>query len=124
MDSEDIRMQLPEDSKLFESVDNDFRTIMTEVSFNSNVIEACTLERWDVLKEMSMKIAKCEKALKDYLEQKKKSFPRFYFLSDQSLLTILSNGANCPKVCEYLGDCFDGLKTVRFLPPANATEFA
>jgi dynein heavy chain len=60
--------------------------------------------------------------LNEYLEQKKKSFPRFYFLSNQSLLTILSNGTNPPKVCEFIGDCFDGLKTVTFYPPPNAGE--
>jgi len=49
MDSEDIRMQLPEDSKLFEGVDNDFKTIMNEVFFQPNVIEACTNERGEVL---------------------------------------------------------------------------
>lgn len=68
---------------------------------------------------MSQKIKRCEKALNDYLEQKKKIFPRFYFLSNQSLLTILSNGQNPPKVCEFIGDCFDGLKTLRFIPSAN-----
>lgn len=73
---------------------------------------------------MSMKIKKCEKALNDYLEQKKKIFPRFYFLSNQSLLTILSNGQNPPKVCEFIGDCFDGLKTLRFKPPANPNDFS
>jgi dynein heavy chain len=31
-------------------------------------------------------------------------------------LTILSNGTNPPKVCEFLGDCFDGLKTLVFNP--------
>lgn len=71
-----------------------------------------------------MKIKKCEKALNDYLEQKKKIFPRFYFLSNQSLLTILSNGQNPPKVCEFIGDCFDGLKTLRFQPAKNANEFS
>lgn len=50
------------------------------------------------------------------MEQKKKSFPRFYFLSNQSLLTILSNGTNPPKVCEFIGDCFDGLKSIIFNP--------
>ena len=29
-------------------------------------------------------------------------------------MTILSNGQNPPKVCEFIGDCFDGLKTLRF----------
>ncbi len=73
---------------------------------------------------MSQKIKRCEKALNDYLEQKKKIFPRFYFLSNQSLLTILSNGQNPPKVCEFIGDCFDGLKTLRFIPSANPNEFS
>lgn len=90
--SEDIRMQLPEDTKVFEGVDKEFRDMMQEVSINPSVVEACTIERRDVLVGWSQAIKKCEKALNDYLEQKKKSFPRFYFLSNQSLLTILSNG--------------------------------
>ena len=88
------------------------------------IIEACTEARKAALIEMSQKIKRCEKALNDYLEQKKKVFPRFYFLSNQSLLTILSNGQNPPKVCEFIGDCFDGLKTLRFLPSTNPNEFS
>jgi dynein heavy chain, axonemal len=57
----------------------------------------------------------CEKALNEYLEQKKKMFPRFYFVSNQALLDILSNGNNPPKVDEYIGDCFDGMKGLQFL---------
>jgi dynein heavy chain len=67
---------------------------------------------------MSASIKRCETSLNEYLEGKKKSFPRFYFLSNQSLLTILSNGTNPPKVCEFIGDCFDGLSTLVFDPPA------
>lgn len=37
-------------------------------------------------------------------------------------MTILSNGTNPPKVCEFIGDCFDGLKSIIFIPPANASE--
>lgn len=73
---------------------------------------------------MSANIKKCEKALNDYLEQKKKAFPRFYFLSNQSLLTILSNGQNPPKVSEFLGDCFDGMKTLEFEPAKNPNEIS
>lgn len=115
-------MQLPEDTKVFEGVDKEFKDMMAEASANPQIVEACTIERRDILVGWSAAIKKCEKALNDYLEQKKKSFPRFYFLSNQSLLTILSNGQNAPKVCEYLGDCFDGLKTMIFDPPANPNE--
>lgn len=112
--SEDIKSQLSEETKLFESVDKEFRDMMIDVSANPSVIDACTAERLTTLETMSANIKRCEKALNDYLEQKKKAFPRFYFLSNQSLLTILSNGNNPPKVCEFLGDCFDGLKTLVF----------
>lgn len=115
--SEDIKSQLSDTTKLFESVDKEFREMMADVNTNPSIIEACTADRLATLQQMSANIKQCEKALNDYLEQKKKAFPRFYFLSNQSLLTILSNGNNPPKVCEFLGDCFDGLKTLIFEPP-------
>lgn len=119
--SEDIRMQLPEDTKRFEDVDKEFRELMNDVSVNPLVVEACTPERKELLDTWAQKIKQCEKSLNDYLEQKKKAFPRFYYLSNQNLLTILSNGQNAPKVCTFLGDCFDGLSTLKFLP-AKAGE--
>ena len=118
--SEDIRQQLPEDTKVFETVHGEFTEMMIAAHENPLIIDNCTEGRKNTLIEMSQKIKRCEKALNDYLEQKKKIFPRFYFLSNQSLLTILSNGQNPPKVCEFIGDCFDGLKTLKFKPPANA----
>ena len=40
----------------------------------------------------------CEKALADFMESKRRAFPRFYFVSTQDLLDILSNGNNPVKV--------------------------
>jgi dynein heavy chain len=122
--SDDIRQQLPEETKIFETVHSEFTEIMIAAHDSPLIIDACTEGRKTALIEMSQKIKKCEKALNDYLEQKKKVFPRFYFLSNQSLLTILSNGQNPPKVCEFIGDCFDGLKTLRFIPSTNPNEFS
>lgn len=122
--SDDIRQQLPEETKIFETVHSEFTEIMIAAHDSPLIIEACTEGRKTALIEMSQKIKRCEKALNDYLEQKKKIFPRFYFLSNQSLLTILSNGQNPPKVCEFIGDCFDGLKTLRFIPSTNPNEFS
>mmetsp|Transcript_26845 Transcript_26845/g.4872 ORF Transcript_26845/g.4872 Transcript_26845/m.4872 type:complete len:84 (+) Transcript_26845:4647-4898(+) len=83
---------------------------MTDAKENPLITEATTAEgREETLVQISEQIVTCENALNDYLEGKKKSFPRFYFVSNQALLDILSNGNNCHKVCEYLGDCFDGL---------------
>jgi len=114
--SEDIRAQLPEDTKRFEKVDNDWKDLMREAREEPAVVIASTSEgREEALKGFNDEIETCEKALNEYLEQKKKVFSRFYFVSNQALLDILSNGNNPVKVDEYIGDCFDGLKCLKFL---------
>ena len=113
--SEDIRSQLPDETKQFEQVDNDFREVMAEVRENPLVVEATTVEgREEALENLYSQIEHCESKLNDYLAQKKKQFPRFYFVSNQALLDILSNGNNPHKVCEYLGDLFDGMRAIHF----------
>jgi len=42
--------------------------MMNDVAANPLIIDACTLERLDVLKNMSLDIKRCEKSLNDYLE--------------------------------------------------------
>jgi len=89
---------------------------MREACEDSGVINACTFSgREEQLKNAFEQIEICEKALNDYLEQKKKIFPRFYYVSNQALLDILSNGNNPEKVNEYLADCFDGMKSMDFV---------
>lgn len=89
---------------------------MRDAVENPGVVEACTAEgREEQLNSFNNDIETCEKALNAYLEEKKKVFPRFYFLSNQSLLDILSNGNNPVKVDEQIGNCFDGLRNLQFL---------
>ena len=89
---------------------------MREAKDESGVITACLWEgRQELLYNFYAEIELCEKALNEYLEQKKKIFARFYFVSNQALLDILSNGNNPEKVDDYIGDCFDGLKCLDFV---------
>ena len=118
--SEDIRAQLPEDTKCFEKVDAEWKGLMGDASEDSAVVNATNAEGRDkILEEFISEIDKCEKALNEYLEQKKKIFPRFYFVSNQALLDILSNGNNPEKVNEYISDCFDGMKNMKFSEEGN-----
>ncbi len=120
MASEDIRAQLPDDTKRFETIDSLFKELMREALTEPGVIVACKYEgRENLLNEFMNDIILCEKALDEYLEQKKKIFARFYFVSNQALLDILSNGNNPEKVDEYLGDCFDGMKSLDFKREAS-----
>ena len=114
--SEDIRAQLPDDTRRFEQIDAQFKDLMREAREEPLVISACTFEgREELLNTFFTEIELCEKALNEYLEQKKKIFARFYFVSNQALLDILSNGNNPEKVDDYLGDCFDGMKCLDFI---------
>jgi dynein heavy chain len=114
--SEDIRAQLPEDTKRFEKVDAEWKGLMADASDDPGVVNATNTEGRDkILEEFISEIDLCEKALNEYLEQKKKIFPRFYFVSNQALLDILSNGNNPEKVNEYISDCFDGMKNMKFI---------
>lgn len=116
LQSEDIRGQLPDDTKRFEKVDIEWKDMMRDAVENPQVIEACLAEgRHEQLLGFYADIEACEKALISFLEEKKKQFPRFYFLSNPSLLDVLSNGNIPTKVNEEVANCFDGLKMFKFL---------
>ena len=74
---------MPEDTKRFEKVDIDWKELMRDAVEHPGVVEACTAEgREEILNGFNTDIETCEKALNAYLEEKKKVFPRFYFVSN------------------------------------------
>ena len=53
-------------------------------------------------------------ALADYIEAKRRAFPRFYFVSTANLLDILSNGNTPARIMQHMSKCFqvwDGRKS-------------
>ena len=102
--SEDIREQLPEDAKRFDGIDAAFREQMADASQNNSPIEVCTASgREEVFQANFAALELCQKSLSDYLEVKKKKFPRFYFISANDLVDILSKGRYPPSVQEQSG---------------------
>ncbi len=114
--SADIRSQLPEDTKRFEGIDSDFKELMKDAISETNCVNVCSVEgRYDSLKGMRERLELCQKSLNEYLDIKKKIFPRFYFVSSVALLDMLANGTNPPKIMPYLGDCYDALANLSFV---------
>jgi dynein heavy chain len=112
--SEDIRLQLPDEAKKFDGIDKAFRTIMNNTHKNPKVVEACTADnRFEVLSELSDILDQTQKGLSDYLNTKRQAFPRFYFISDDELLSILgSSDATCIQL--HLMKLFDNVKAFTF----------
>jgi dynein heavy chain len=122
--SDDIKHQLPEYAKRFESVDVSIKEVFRDAAEEKNVIAVCTYEnRLKTLDDFSLEIEICEKALTEYLNEKKKIFPRFYFASDPALLDILSNGNNPEIVDQQVGNLFDGLRNLKFYTQTNIRPY-
>jgi hypothetical protein len=53
----------------------------------------------ETLPSMSNQLDVCQRALSDFLEEKRAMFPRFYFIGDDDLLEILGQAKN-PEVIQ------------------------
>lgn len=91
--SDEVKKELPDSTKRFVDIDGTFRKMLGEMHTTKNAVTACNVEGLlPSLEQMGHDLELCEKDLADFLEAKKRIFPRFYFLSTTMLLDILSNG--------------------------------
>ncbi|TMW57276.1 hypothetical protein Poli38472_003201 [Pythium oligandrum] len=113
--AEDIRQQLPEEAKKFDAIDKSWKTIMGATYKNPNAVEACAAEnRMETLQSLSERLDKCQKSLSDYLDTKRNSFPRFFFISDDELLSVL--GSSDPTSIQvHMLKLFDNVKLLTFV---------
>eukprot|EP00392_Amoebophrya_sp_AT5.2_P008932 g8960.t1 len=113
--SEDIKRQLPHESEQFEIVDKMFRERMLECLEDTNALRIGGIAGLiEDLKDGNETIEKVQKGLKDYLETKRLYFPRFFFLNDADLLSILAETKDPTAVQPHLGKAFEGVTKVRF----------
>ncbi|KAH8046310.1 dynein light chain binding protein [Aureococcus anophagefferens] len=85
-----------------------------------NVIKACTSNNcFDVLTNLGERLDKCQKSLTDYLDTKRNAFSRFYFISDDELLSVL--GSSDPTSIQvHMLKLFDNVKELIFARNAKS----
>ena len=80
------------DSDAFSKVDEAWRAIMGELRKDTLVLSLGRIKDLEsTLREAHLSLENIQKNLNEYLESKRKFFPRFFFLSNEDLIQILGD---------------------------------
>ncbi|CAJ0594203.1 unnamed protein product [Cylicocyclus nassatus] len=109
------RGALPAEASRFARVDSEFRLILSDTVRDARLISLCN--RQSLRKSLELvidQLNRCQKALNQFLEEKRSAFPRFYFLGDDDLLEILGQSTNPTVIQSHLKKLFQGIDKVVF----------
>ncbi|XP_066555780.1 dynein axonemal heavy chain 1 [Amia ocellicauda] len=121
--SEDINLQLPVEGKRYQTMERTWRKVMKNANDNKQVMALCPDARLlESLRECNKLLELVQKGLSEYLETKRGAFPRFYFLSDDELLEILSQTKDPTAVQPHLRKCFENIARLQFQPDLMITH--
>ncbi|KAL5535276.1 DYN1_2 [Sanghuangporus sanghuang] len=111
--SVDIKHLLPVESNRFQSINSEFLTVMKKVNKTPYVVEVLNIPGIQKsLERLADLLSKIQKALGEYLERERASFPRFYFVGDEDLLEIIGNSKTIVRIMKHLKKMFAGIATM------------
>ncbi len=122
--SDDIMRQLPVEASRFKGVDAMWRFTMSGAHQNPNFMVQTnpTKNLEEKMKASNANLEEIQKGLSDYLETKRLYFPRFFFLSNDELLEILSQTKEPRAVQAHLNKAFEGISSCRFTDDLKITH--
>ncbi len=106
----DIANLLPVETSRFNSISAEFLTLMKKVTKSRMVMDVLNIQGIQrSLERLADLLSKVQKALGEYLERERASFPRFYFVGDEDLLEIIGNSKNLPRLQKHFKKMFAGV---------------
>ena len=114
--SPDIMKQLPAEGQKFKACDRQWRKCLKIAADDPNALRFTdTPDLLGIFQGSYHTLEQVQKGLSDYLETKRMAFARFYFLSNEELLEILSQTKDPRAVQPHLRKCFEAIDKVTFL---------
>ena len=112
--SADIKHLLPVESARFQNINTEFLTVMKKVYKSPFVTDVMNIQGIQKsLERLADLLNKIQKALGEYLERERASFPRFYFVGDEDLLEIIGNSKDIVRIMKHLKKMFAGIATIK-----------
>ena len=111
--SDEVKRELPVDAERFAGIDIEIKDILTTSWDTRNIKEACNVD--GMLERLEGELAGldlCKKSLADFLDGRRRQFPRYYFTSEADLLDILSNGSVPEKVMVHTSKIYLSTKVL------------
>ncbi|GAA5901689.1 dynein heavy chain [Sporobolomyces salmoneus] len=111
--SADIKHLLPIESQRFNNINTEFLAVMKKVFKSPFVLDVLNIVGVQKsLERLADLLSKIQKALGEYLERERSSFPRFYFVGDEDLLEIIGNSKDIVRIGKFLKKMFAGLSSI------------
>lgn len=80
--SAEVKKELPKESDQFVDIDKEVKRILSD-AYSKQLALTYSIQEWVLpsLEDVEKKLAVCEKALLDFMDSKRRAFPRFYFVA-------------------------------------------
>ncbi|GFH22694.1 uncharacterized protein HaLaN_20201 [Haematococcus lacustris] len=121
--SEEIAKQMPKERNEFMAADAKWRRIMVNVQQQPEILQATDTEHLlDDLQACNTSFNVIERSLNAYLDSKKLLFPRFFFLSNDELIEILSEAKDPLNVQPFVKKIFEAVNAFSFNADTEITS--
>ncbi|KAI5309126.1 hypothetical protein KEM55_003999, partial [Ascosphaera atra] len=118
----DIKHLLPLESGRFQNINSEFFAVMRKVAKSPFILDVLAINGIQKsLERLAELLHKIQKALGEYLERERVSFPRFYFVGDEDLLEMIGNSNDVLRVAKHFKKMFAGLSGLVLDEDGNIT---